>query len=71
MGGSKQNTYLGLRANTVGAINPDVLGHAVTLLVKTHVLHELETKSARGKLVIKWKSFELTFSVLEMVVDSA
>lgn len=67
----KQNTYLGLGANTVCAINPDVLGHARALLVEIHVLHELEFQVSNGLKVESWESFELTFSVLEMVVDSA
>ena len=48
-GGNEQNTYLGFRANTILAIDPDVLGHAVALLVEIHVLHELESKSTMGK----------------------
>lgn len=49
-GGSEQNTDLGFRANTVLAIDPNVLGHAVALLIKIHVFQELESKSAMGKL---------------------
>ena len=71
MGGHKQNTYLGLRANTVAAINPDVLGHIAPFLVKTHIFHELGSMSALKEPLEFWESFKLTFSVLEMVVDSA
>ena len=71
MGGKKQNTYLGLRADTVAAINPDVLRHIIAFLVKIHILHELGSMSALKELLEFWKSFKLTFSVLEMVVDSA
>ncbi len=46
-GGAMRNkTYLCFRADTVSTIDPDVLGHAITLLVEIDVLHELDWISA-------------------------
>ena len=40
----EQSTNLGFRAHAVAAINPDVLRHDLTLLVKLHILQELEKR---------------------------
>jgi len=42
----RNKTYLCFRADTVSTIDPDVLGHAITLLVEIDVLHELDWISA-------------------------
>jgi len=65
----RNKTYLCFRADTVTTVDPDVLGHAITFLVEIHVLHELDWISA-----MEWQikgARRLTFSVLEIVVDSA
>ena len=63
-GGNERNTDLGFRANTVLAIDPNVLGHAVALLFEIHVFHELESRSAMGKL--QWKLRELRTHILRV-----
>ncbi len=67
-------TDLGFGADTVHAINPDVLGQNVALLVEFQVLLKLcPVASSEYRLSRAGESYgdRLTFSVLETIFDSA